>query len=215
MRIVLLGGPGAGKGTQAKFLTDHFKIPFISTGQMLRDAIQNQSSLGMNVKKIMEQGELVPDQTMIELVKERISAPDCKKGFLLDGFPRTIPQASALEKAGIEIDYVIEIKVSDQEIIKRLSGRFVHHRSGRIYHSVSNPPKKAGFDDLTGEPLTQRDDDKEETVRERLRVYHEKTEPLITYYQETFKKQGKPVYSKIDGSGNIEEIQKRIIAQLK
>ena len=182
MRIILLGSPGAGKGTQAKYICEKFRIPQIATGDMLRAAVEAKTELGQEAQKIMQKGELVPDAIMIGLVKERISQPDCKNGYLLDGFPRTIAQAEALINAGIDIDYVIEVFVADDEIIKRLTGRRVHLKSGRIYHELFHPPKVANKDDVTGEPLIQREDDKEETVRKRLEVYHQQTEPLKTYH---------------------------------
>lgn len=217
IRIILLGGPGAGKGTQANFIKEHFNIPQISTGDMLRNAVKAGTELGMMAKKIMDSGGLVPDDIIINLVKERISQPDCEKGFLLDGFPRTIPQADAMKQAGIRIDCVIEIDVDDEEIIKRMSGRRVHPASGRVYHVEYNPPKVAGKDDVTGEDLIQRDDDKEETVRKRLQVYHEQTEPLIAYYSKWSASgdNNAPCYKKIAGIGTVEEIRDRIFAALK
>jgi len=183
MRVILLGAPGAGKGTQAQFITSSLGIPQISTGDMLRAAVKAGSPLGLQVKEVMASGGLVTDEVIIALVKERISQPDCERGFLFDGFPRTIPQAEAMEEAGIQIDIVVEITVEDEEIVKRLSGRRVHPDSGRIYHTLYNPPQVAGKDDITGEPLIQRDDDKEETVRKRLQVYHMQTRPLVDFYQ--------------------------------
>lgn len=183
MRVILLGAPGAGKGTQAQFITSKYGIPQISTGDMLRAAVKAGSELGALVKEVMATGGLVTDEIIIALVKERISQADCAKGFLLDGFPRTIPQAEAMEEAGIEVDVVVEISVEDEEIVKRLSGRRVHADSGRIYHVTNNPPKVANVDDETGEPLIQREDDKEETVRKRLQVYHQQTKPLVNFYQ--------------------------------
>jgi len=214
MRIILLGAPGAGKGTQAKFITGSYAIPQISTGDMLRAAVKAESPLGLQVKDIMAAGALVPDELIIGLVKERIAQDDCKNGFLFDGFPRTIPQAEALFAAGVEIDHVLEIKVDDEEIVERLSGRRVHPDSGRIYHTTYNPPKTTGVDDVTGEPLVQRDDDKEETVRKRLAVYHEQTEPLVSYYQTLSAKHGKPKYSRVDGIGSMDEIKSKIFATL-
>lgn len=183
MRIVLLGAPGAGKGTQAHFITSKFGIPQISTGDMLRAAVKAESTLGLQVKGVMAAGGLVTDEIIIALVKERITESDCAKGFLFDGFPRTIPQAEAMEEAGIKIDVVIEIAVDDEEIVKRLSGRRVHPDSGRVYHVLYNPPKVENVDDETGGALVQRDDDKEETVRKRLQVYHEQTKPLVDFYK--------------------------------
>ena len=182
MRLILLGAPGAGKGTQAAFITDKFGIPQISTGDMLRAAIKAGARLGLEAKKFMDAGALVPDDVIIGLVKERIRQPDAAKGFLFDGFPRTIPQADAMKSAGVMLDYVIEIDVDDAEIIKRLSGRRVHPASGRTYHLIFNPPKASGKDDLTGEELVQREDDTEATVKKRLEVYHSQTKPLVAYY---------------------------------
>lgn len=212
MRLMLLGSPGAGKGTQAQFITEQFHIPQISTGAMLRTAVAEGTPLGLQVKSIMESGQLISDKIMIELVKERLSQPDCENGFLLDGFPRTIPQAEALVQAGVNLDYVIEIIVDDEEIVKRMSGRVVHPASGRTYHNIYHPPKVAGKDDETGEPLIQREDDKEETVRHRLKVYHEQTKPLVHYYQHYLKMHhGKgPRYAAVNGQGNVEDIRNRI-----
>ena len=182
MRVILLGPPGAGKGTQAQFITEKFGIPQISTGDMLRAAVKAGSELGLKVKDIMASGGLVSDDIIIALVKERITQEDCVNGFLFDGFPRTIPQAEALQSAGVTIDHVLEIAVADEEIVTRMSGRRTHESSGRTYHVVYNPPKEEGKDDLTGEPLIQREDDKEETVRNRLNVYHEQTKPLVNFY---------------------------------
>lgn len=212
MRIILLGSPGAGKGTQARFICQKYHIPQISTGDMLRAAVQQQTPLGKTAKKIMEEGGLVPDDLIINLVKERIAQPDCINGFLFDGFPRTLVQAEALKKAEIPIDTVIEIYVPDDEIIKRMSGRLVHPASGRVYHKIYNPPKIVNQDDLTGEPLIQRDDDKEETVRKRLDVYHQQTEPLLQYFANWANSGEKeaPSYDKISGLGEVEEVQSRI-----
>jgi len=216
MRLILLGGPGAGKGTQAKFICEKFGIPQISTGDMLRAAVKEGTELGKEAKKYMDAGQLVPDDVIIGLVKERIKQPDCEKGFLFDGFPRTIPQAEAMKEAGVKIDYVVEIFVPDEEIIKRISGRRVHLPSGRTYHIIYNPPKVEGKDDVTGEPLIQRDDDKEEVVRERLKVYHEQTEPLVDYYKkwEASGDPNAPKYIRIDGMGTVEEIKQRIFKAL-
>ncbi len=216
MRLILLGGPGAGKGTQAKFITEKYGIPQISTGDMLRQAIKEGTQLGLEAKKYMDAGELVPDDVIIGLVKERIQQPDCEKGFLFDGFPRTIPQAEAMKEAGVKIDYVVEIAVPDEEIIKRMSGRRVHLPSGRTYHIVFNPPKVEGKDDVTGEPLVQRDDDKEETVRKRLEIYHAQTEPLVDFYKkwEESGDPNAPKYVRIDGVGTVDEIRDRIFAAL-
>jgi len=183
MRLILLGGPGAGKGTQAGFITEKFGIPQISTGDMLRAAVKAATPLGIEAKKIMDAGELVSDDIIIGLVRDRVNQADCANGYLLDGFPRTVPQADAMREHNIDIDHVVEINVDDEEIIKRMSGRRVHLASGRTYHIVYNPPKEEGLDDISGEPLVQRDDDSEATVRNRLDVYHEQTEPLIDYYQ--------------------------------
>ena len=217
MRIILLGGPGAGKGTQAGFITEKYGIPQISTGDMLRAAVKAGTPLGKAAKKIMDAGGLVSDDIILGLVRERISQPDCANGFLLDGFPRTIPQAEALRQQGIDIDHVVEIAVDDDEIIKRMSGRRVHLPSGRTYHVIYNPPKVEGKDDVTGEDLIQRDDDKEETVRKRLQVYHEQTEPLIAFYSE-WAASGDPHaprYTRIEGIGSVEEIRDRIFAVLE
>ncbi len=183
MRLILLGGPGAGKGTQANYIKEKYQIPQISTGDMLRAAVKAGSELGKQAKSFMDAGGLVPDEVIIGLVKERIKDKDCQKGFLFDGFPRTLPQADAMKAAGVGIDAVVEIDVPDEEIIKRMSGRRAHLASGRTYHVIYNPPKVEGKDDVTGEPLVQRDDDKEETVKKRLEVYHAQTEPLVDYYK--------------------------------
>jgi adenylate kinase len=216
MRIILLGGPGAGKGTQANFIKEEFNIPQISTGDMLRAAVKAGTPLGLEAKKIMDAGGLVSDEIILGLVKERIQKDDCANGFLLDGFPRTIPQAEAVKNQGITIDSVVEIDVDDDEIIKRMSGRRVHPASGRTYHVVFNPPKEEGKDDVTGEPLIQRDDDREETVRKRLTVYHEQTEPLIDYYTKWAESgsEGAPKYVKVDGIGGVEQIRDTIFAAL-
>jgi len=213
----LLGGPGAGKGTQANYIKEHFGVPQISTGDMLRSAVKAGTELGIMAKKIMDSGGLVSDDIIINLVKERIAQPDCANGFLFDGFPRTIPQAEAMKTAGVPIDFVVEIDVDDAEIIKRMSGRRVHPASGRTYHVDFNPPKSTGRDDVTGEPLIQRDDDKEETVKKRLEVYHEQTEPLVAYYSQwsTHGEKEAPRYIKIAGIGTVEEIRDQIIAALK
>jgi adenylate kinase len=216
MRIILLGGPGAGKGTQAKYICEKYNIPQISTGDMLRAAVKAGSELGAKAKKIMETGALVPDDIIIALVKERIAQPDCKNGFLLDGFPRTIPQAEALVKAGIALDFVIEIAVDDEEIVERLSGRLMHLPSGRIYHHTYNPPKNPNQDDVTGEPLIQRDDDKEATIRKRLQIYHDQTEPLVNFYKNLNQhSQGSaPLFVRISGVGKVDEISGRIFTVL-
>ena len=216
MRLILLGGPGAGKGTQANFIKDNYQIPQISTGDMLRAALKEGTELGLKAKEYMDTGKLVPDDVIIGLVKERIKEPDCEKGFLFDGFPRTIPQADALKEAGVPVEAVVDINVPDGEIIKRMSGRRVHLASGRTYHIVFNPPKEEGKDDVSGEPLIQRDDDQEETVRKRLDVYHAQTEPLIDYYK-GWEKSGEsaaPKYIRIEGVGKVEEIRDQIYAAL-
>jgi len=217
MRLILLGAPGAGKGTQAAALTQRFGIPQISTGDMLRAAVKAGTPLGVQAKQYMDAGALVPDDVIIGLVKERIPQPDCARGFLFDGFPRTIPQADALRDAGVDIDYVIEIDVPDAEIIERLSGRRVHPGSGRTYHVHFNPPKVAGKDDITGEDLIQRDDDKEETVRKRLQVYHDQTKQLVDYYSHWAAKGDghAPKCCKIAGTGSVDEIRDRLIAALR
>ncbi len=216
MRIILLGAPGAGKGTQAQILKDKFNIPQISTGDMLRGAIKANTRLGLEAKQFMDSGALVPDQLIIELVKERIQDSDCMQGFLLDGFPRTIPQAEAMKEAAITIDMVIEIDVPDNVILDRLSGRRTHIASGRIYHIHNNPPKIQGKDDVTGEDLVQRDDDKEETILKRLSVYHSQTKPLVDYYLKWSASENEGLrYIKINGLGNVNDIQKCIFEQIK
>ena len=217
MRLILLGAPGAGKGTQAAYIVEKFGTPQISTGDMLRAAVKAGTQLGLEAKKYMDAGGLVPDEVIIGLVKERIRQPDCAKGFLFDGFPRTIPQADAMKAAGVNLDYVVEIDVDDAEIVKRLSGRRVHPASGRTYHLVFNPPKSEGKDDATGEPLVQRDDDKEETIRKRLEVYHAQTKQLIGYYSDWAKsgKPGAPKYVRVPGVGSMESIRDRIFAALR
>lgn len=216
MRLILLGGPGAGKGTQANYIKEHYQIPQISTGDMLRAAVKAGTELGLKAKGFMDSGGLVPDDVIIGLVQERIKEPDCAKGFLFDGFPRTIPQADAMKEAGVSIDAVVDIDVPDGEIIKRMSGRRVHLASGRTYHVVFNPPREEGKDDVTGEPLIQRDDDKEATVRKRLEVYHSQTEPLIDYYKnwQSSKDPAAPRYIRIDGIGKVGEIRDQIFAAL-
>lgn len=216
MRIILLGGPGAGKGTQASFIKDRYQIPQISTGDMLRTAVKQGTPLGLQAKEIMQAGDLVSDEIILSLVKERIVQADCQNGFLFDGFPRTIAQANALKAERIGIDAVVEIDVSDDEIIRRISGRRVHSASGRTYHVIFNPPREEGKDDITGEPLIQREDDKEGTVRKRLAVYHEQTEPLIEYYSHwtAAGDDQAPSYVKVSGVGGVEEIRERIFAQL-
>jgi len=214
MRLILLGGPGAGKGTQANYIKERYQIPQISTGDMLRAAVKAGSELGKKAKAVMDAGGLVPDDVIIGLVKERIKESDCQKGFLFDGFPRTIPQADAMKAAGVAIDAVVDIDVPDKEIIRRMSGRRVHLASGRTYHLVFNPPKVAGKDDATGEPLIQRDDDKEDTVRKRLEVYHAQTEPLIGYYRkwEASGDAAAPKYIKIEGVGKVDGIRDAIFS---
>ncbi len=210
MRVILLGAPGAGKGTQAQFITSKYGIPQISTGDMLRAAVKAGTALGLQVKEVMNSGGLVTDDIIIALVKERIAQSDCASGFLLDGFPRTIPQAQAMEDAGIRIDVVVEISVADEEIVNRLSGRRVHPDSGRVYHVTNNPPKKAGIDDITGDALIQRDDDKEETVRKRLQVYHQQTKPLVDFYQNLEAKgQGVKVV-RLNGQDNVDVVRAQI-----
>ncbi len=217
MRLILLGAPGAGKGTQAAFITERFGIPQISTGDMLRAAVKAGTPLGQQAQKIMESGGLVPDDIMLGVVRERLTAPDCGSGFLLDGFPRTIAQAEGLEQAGIGIDVVLEFDVPDADIIERLSGRRVHPGSGRTYHLKFNPPRVAGIDDVTGEPLVQRDDDREETVRKRLQVYHAQTRPLVDFYAGRAAQQapGAPRLVKISGIGPVDEVRQRIFAALQ
>jgi len=214
MRIILLGAPGAGKGTQAQFLTKKFNIPQISTGDMLRAAIKAGTEMGKLAKEAMDSGQLVTDEIIIGLVKDRISEDDCKNGYLLDGFPRTLPQADAVTQAGIEIDAVIEIDVADSVIVKRMSGRRAHLSSGRTYHLEYNPPKVAGKDDETGEDLVQRDDDKEEVVLERLKVYHELTQPLIGYYKAQAEKVESLTYITVDGTADIADVETAIEAKL-
>jgi adenylate kinase len=216
MRLILLGAPGAGKGTQAGVLCEKYGIPQISTGDMLRAAIKAGTPLGLAAKQVMDAGGLVGDDIIIGMVKERIAQPDCAQGFLFDGFPRTIPQADAMKAAGVKIDHVLEIDVPDSAIIERMSGRRVHVASGRTYHVTYNPPKVAGKDDLTGEDLIQRDDDREETVRKRLDVYHQQTRPLVDYYSAWAARgdAGAPRYSRIDGTGTVAEITQRALAAL-
>ena len=217
MRLILLGPPGAGKGTQAAFVTEEFNIPQISTGDMLRAAVKAQTPLGIEAKKVMEAGHLVSDDLIIGLVKDRLKDADCEQGYLFDGFPRTIPQADALKDANVRLDYVIEIDVPAEDIIKRMSGRRVHPASGRSYHVTFNPPQVEGKDDVTGEDLVQRDDDKEETVRHRLEVYQNQTRPLVDYYS-NWAKSGQdqaPKYIKIKGVGSVDEIRSRILEALK
>lgn len=217
MRVILLGAPGAGKGTQAQFIKEQFNIPQISTGDMLRAAVKAGTPLGLEAKKVMDAGGLVSDDIILGLVKERITEDDCASGFLFDGFPRTIPQAQALVEQGVDIDFVVEIDVDDEEIIERLSGRRVHPSSGRVYHVKYNPPQEVGKDDETGEELVQRDDDKEETVRKRLEVYQSQTRPLVDFYQDLTKKEGAkaPRYVRVAGVGSVDDIRNRVLGALK
>lgn len=217
MRVILLGPPGAGKGTQAEFITERFDIPQISTGNMLRAAVKAGTPLGQKVKEVMASGALVSDDIIIALIEERIQEEDCRNGFLLDGFPRTIPQAEALREQGIIIDYVVEIAVPDEEIVHRLSGRRMHGGSGRVYHVTYNPPREEGKDDETGEPLIQREDDLEETVRKRLQVYHDQTAPLVKFYRDLAERDPEtaPRYVAIDGKGDMQDIRKQIIRKLE
>ena len=214
MRIILLGAPGAGKGTQAQFICEKYGIPQISTGDMLRAAVKAESHLGRQVKEVMASGGLVTDEIIIALVKDRIKEDDCTRGFLFDGFPRTIPQASALVESEIQIDVVLEIDVQDDEIVKRLSGRRVHLDSGRVYHIVYNPPKIEGLDDVSGSELIQREDDKEETVRNRLRVYHQQTEPLVEYYTNLSKSNNNIRVIKVNGLAKVDSIKEEIFETL-
>ena len=217
MRLILLGAPGAGKGTQAAFICQKYGIPQISTGDMLRAAVKAGTPLGLQAKSVMESGGLVSDELIINLVKERIAQPDCAQGFLFDGFPRTIPQADAMKAAGVKLDYVLEIDVPFDAIIERMSGRRSHPASGRTYHVSFNPPKVAGQDDVTGEPLVQRDDDREETVRKRLEVYSQQTRPLVDYYSGWAAREpaAAPKYRAISGTGTVEQITERALAALK
>jgi adenylate kinase len=216
MRLILLGAPGAGKGTQAQYICERYGIPQISTGDMLRAAVKAGTPLGIEAKKVMDAGGLVSDDIILGLIKERLQQPDCAKGFLFDGFPRTIPQAQALKDQGVKLDFVVEVDVPDGEIIKRMSGRRVHPGSGRTYHVVFNPPRIEGKDDLTDEPLIQRDDDKEETVRKRLDVYHSQTKPLVEFYS-NWAESGDadaPQYVKVEGVGSVTEIRDEIFKAL-
>ena len=217
MRVILLGAPGAGKGTQAQYICKEFGIPQISTGDMLRAAVKAETPLGLAAKEVMDAGRLVSDDIIIGLVKERLEQPDCANGCLFDGFPRTIPQAEALRDSGVNIDHVVEVAVDDEEIIERMAGRRVHLASGRTYHIIYNPPKKDGFDDETGDPLIQRNDDQESVVRDRLSVYHEQTEPLIHFYSSWAKTDptGAPTMNRIQGVGQVEEIRDEIVKVLK
>jgi adenylate kinase len=213
MKIMLLGMPGAGKGTQAQFLIDRFGIPQVSTGDMLRAAIKAATALGNEAKHFMDNGELVPDRIVIELVKQRVREQDCANGFISDGFPRTIPQAEALHEAGIDFDYIVEFKIDDDEVLKRLTGRRVHPASGRTYHVIYNPPKVRGKDDVTGEDLVQRPDDTEATIRNRITTYHAQTKPLVDYYLQQ-SKVGLPRYVSINASGSVERIRDETFAAL-
>jgi adenylate kinase len=213
MRLILLGAPGAGKGTQARFICEEYNIPQISTGDMLRAAVKAETDLGLQAKKVMDAGGLVSDEVIIGLVKDRIMQADCANGFLFDGFPRTIPQAQAMVDAQVTIDHVVEIDVDDEEIVARLSGRRVHPGSGRVYHVLFNQPRNEGLDDETGEPLVQRDDDTEETVRKRLNIYHEQTSPLIDFYR-NMKGETAPRYHRIEGVGSVDDICKTLLTSL-
>jgi adenylate kinase len=213
MRLILLGAPGAGKGTQAQFICEKYGIPQISTGDMLRAAVKAESELGVQAKQVMDSGGLVSDDIIIGLVKERILDDDCANGFLFDGFPRTIPQAQAMVEAAVAIDHVVEIAVDNEEIVARLSGRRVHPGSGRIYHVKYNPPQQEGLDDVSGEPLVQRDDDTEETVRKRLGIYYSQTSPLIDFYQEMTSSDA-PGYHRIEGVGGVEDIRDAVFSSL-
>lgn len=217
MRLILLGAPGAGKGTQATFIKEKFNIPQISTGDMLRAAVKAGTQLGLEAKKFMDAGGLVPDEVIIGLVKERIKDADCQAGFLFDGFPRTIPQAEAMKQAGVGIDYVVEIDVPDEAIVERMSGRRSHPASGRTYHVKFNPPKVEGKDDITGEDLVQREDDKEETVKKRLEVYHSQTKPLVKYYVDWANSatEGAPKHVFVNGLGEMNKIRDEIFSALK
>ena len=217
MRLILLGPPGAGKGTQAAFIRDHFRIPQISTGDMLRAAVKAGTPLGLAANKVMDAGQLVSDDIIIGLVKERLRRLDCKNGYLFDGFPRTIPQAEAMRESGVALEFVLEIDVAEDEIIQRMNGRWVHPGSGRVYHVRFNPPKVVGKDDVTGEALIQRDDDREETVRKRIEVYRKQTRPLVDYYSSWAGHDDAraPKYRKISGVGSVAEIRDRVLAALK
>ena len=215
MRIILLGAPGAGKGTQAQFICEKYGIPQISTGDMLRAAVKAGTPLGLKEKDIMASGGLVSDDLIIALVQDRIAQPDCENGFLFDGFPRTIPQAEALKESGVPLDHVLEINVDDEEIVKRMSGRRVHPASGRTYHVVFNPPKVEGKDDATGEDLIQREDDQEETVRNRLAVYHEQTKPLVGFYKSLAEQDDQaPRYHRVEGVGSLSDITEKVMNAL-
>ncbi|MCL5043275.1 MAG: adenylate kinase [Gammaproteobacteria bacterium] len=214
MRLILLGAPGAGKGTQAQFICEQYGIPQISTGDMLRAAVKAGSELGLQVKEVMDTGGLVSDELIIGLIKDRIAQPDCANGFLFDGFPRTIPQAQALVDANIVLDHVLEIAVDDEEIVSRMAGRRVHPGSGRVYHVEHNPPKVTGKDDVTGEDLIQREDDQEDTVRKRLALYHSQTKPLVDFYQQLAASQGTPKCSMVEGVGSVKDITAKVMQAL-
>lgn len=216
MRLILLGGPGAGKGTQAGFITQKYSIPQISTGDMLRTAVKAGTELGLAAKKVMDRGELISDDIIVGLVKERLVKPDCARGFLFDGFPRTIPQAEAIRTAGVEVEHVVDIAVDDSLIVERMAGRRVHLPSGRTYHVMNNPPRVPGKDDMTGEDLIQRADDQEETVKHRLAIYHQQTEPLVKFYEKWVASGDAkaPRYHRIDGMGSVEQVRDRIFAAL-
>ena len=215
MQIILLGAPGAGKGTQAQFISKHLNIPQISTGDMLRGAVANKTELGLKAKDLMEKGELVPDELILDLVQDRINEKDCINGFLFDGFPRTLEQANSLKERNVKIDVVIEIMVDDLEIIQRMSGRRVHSKSGRTYHIEHNPPKEKNIDDLTGEPLIQRPDDNEETVKKRLTIYHDQTYPLVEFYKDISDAESLTSYVEINGIGGIDAIQSQILNNIE
>jgi len=215
MQIILLGAPGAGKGTQAQFISKHLNIPQISTGDMLRGAVANKTELGLKAKDLMEKGELVPDELILDLVQDRINEKDCVNGFLFDGFPRTLEQANSLKERNVKIDVVIEIMVDDLEIIQRMSGRRVHSKSGRTYHIEHNPPKEKNIDDLTGEPLIQRPDDNEETVKKRLTIYHDQTYPLVEFYKDISDAESLTSYVEINGIGGIDVIQSQILSNIE
>lgn len=217
MRIILLGAPGAGKGTQARFISLSFKIPAISTGDMLRAAIANKTELGLKAKSIMDSGQLVSDDVIIPMVFERIAEPDCENGFIFDGFPRTLPQAEALTERGLHIDHIVNFVIDDEVIVERLSGRRVHAESGRVYHMINNPPKVPNKDDVTGDALIQREDDKEEVIRERLKVYHQQTEPVVKYYK-NWALSGStdhPHFVDVSAEAPVDSIQQHLLSQLQ
>jgi adenylate kinase len=214
MKLILLGPPGAGKGTQAQFIKGHFQIPQIATGDMLRQEIKSNTELGQQAQSFMNQGALVPDNLIIAMVKKRLAEPDCANGYLLDGFPRTVNQAEALKQADIHLDAVLVLSVPDEEIINRLSGRWIHAESGRVYHSLNHPPKRMGFDDVSGEPLSQREDDKEETVRKRLSVYHAQTSPLVAYYEHEATLHSDMKFVTLNGTEHTDEVFSAILSAL-